>query len=258
MSNRIKQFFCVGVLLAFGAAPSLAESKAPTKAFPIAPLSYVYDEPSLLSRGAEEKLSQLLSNEDRQSGNQVLVAIFKSLDNEDLVDYTSRLYKAWKIGDKQKNNGVLLTIFLAERKIRIEVGYGLEPVLTDAKSNRVISTILGPAFKQQRFDEGVVGAAQAILNTIHPGNAQASEVPDQNGQQQSLPFPVIIFLFIFFGLSFISRLLRMGSTIHRGGYRNNGFWMGGFGGGGGGFGGGGGGFSGGGGSSGGGGASGGW
>jgi uncharacterized protein len=233
---------------------------SPGKAFPPSPSAYIYDEPSLLTNAAHEEIFQALSNEDKQTGNQVIVAIFKSLDNEDLIDYTNRLFKAWNIGEKQKSNGVLLTIFVKEHKIRMEVGYGLEPNLTDAKSNRIIDMILTPAFKQQAYDAGVKGAVQAILNVIHPDPNATPEPTQAEEQQEShsrgIPFPLIIFiLFIIIQ----SLLRRSGGTIGRGGI-GGGFWGGGFGGGGfggGGFGGGGG-FSGGGGSSGGGGASGGW
>ncbi len=261
--NRLKRFI-LAAFLAVGVSYSNPGFASPSKALPAAPLSYVYDEPSLLSKAGREKLSEILSKEDRDSGNQVIIAIFRSLDQEDLVDYTSRLFKAWKIGDQKKNNGALLTIFLDERKIRIEVGYGLEPVLTDAKSNRIISTIIGPSFKFKKYDEGLIDAAHAIISTIHPDEQSEPVAQPRNSREVPVPpfFILIFFVFIFF--SVISRVARSGGTIQRSGYRQDrSNWTWGSGGGDGGFGGfggggGGGGFSGGGGSSGGGGASGSW
>ena len=217
------------------------------KPFPAPPQNYVYDEASLLSPNAKQALFEKLSSEDHATQTQVIVAIFKSLDDEDLVDYTNRLFKSWKIGDAKKDNGALLAIYLKEHKIRIEVGYGLEPVLTDAKSKMVIQTILSPAFAQKQFDQGVSQSVDAMIKIAHQEFVAPSVTPqDQSQTPRDTSLPTFLFiLFIFFLLSRFR-----GGGIYYGSSGRGGGWFSG----GGGFGG----FSGGGGSSGGGGASGGW
>ncbi len=229
------------------------------KSIPPPPSNYVYDETGLL-RASTDHLSSLLSKEDHQSGNQILVALFNSLEQEDLVDYTNRVFQTWQPGENGKNNGVLLAVYLKERKIRIEVGYGLEPLLTDAKSKRILINIIGPAFGERKYAEGIIGAVQEIQTIIHSD----TETSTAGKTRQRRPLRLIHLIFV--GLFFIIIYFLDGiipQTLGSHGIQRRGGGWGGFGGGGfggGGFGGssGGGGFSGGGGSSGGGGASGDW
>jgi len=231
------------------------------KEFPSPPVSYVYDEAGVI--GPETPvLSRMLGEEDRNSGNQILVAVFKSLDGEDHVDYMNRLFKFWHPGEKGKNNGVLIAAYLAEKKIRIEVGYGLEPDLTDAKSKRILIDILGPAFREKKYGQGLIQAVTRIQRIIHhEANAQTETVGErtESKRNQNWFLNLLIFIVIAILLNYLDRRKSntIGSTGIRRHYRDGGLFGGGSGGGmfGGG---GGGGFSGGGGSSGGGGASGDW
>ncbi len=230
------------------------------KEIPTSPVNYVLDEAGALGASASQ-LSALLTEEDRKFGNQILIAVFKSLDGEDHVDYTNRLFKAWNPGQKGKNNGIVLAAFLAEKKIRFEVGYGLEPYLTDAKSKRIIVDFLGPAFREKQYGRGFIEAVGEIQKIIHSDGS--NQEPVQRPHKRKLNWVQLAFLVIIFViLNFIDRLKSntISSTgVHRH-YRNDSGW-GGFGGGGFGGSGGsssGGGFSGGGGMSGGGGASGDW
>lgn len=235
------------VLLASGVAGQAAKN------FPPPPSNYVYDETGVL-KSSGDSLSALLMHEDRQYGNQILVAVFKSLNGEDPVDYSNRLFSTWKPGTKGKDNGVLLAFFMEEKKIRIEVGYGLEPLLTDAKSKRIIIDIIGPAFRERRFGDGIIEACREIQRIIH-GESEGPTPSKRSAQRLPAPFAFLSFIVLMIVLSRI--LKATGQTLH--GSRHG--WSGSSGsswGGGGGFSGGGGGFSGGGGSSGGGGASGGW
>lgn len=234
------------------------------KAFPAAPKNYVYDETGILKSHAFQ-ISNSLSEFDRASGTQILVAVFQSLDQEDLVDFTNKLFSEWKIGQAKKDNGLLLAIFQQERKIRIEVGYGLEPVITDAYSKRIIETFLGPAFREGQYGAGVLSAVEALQQKIATGEDFLASAPTQPNTKKRLKtwvFLAFFLLFIFLKiLSGLGGIQISHSGRSRNWSRNSGF--GGFGGpfgggpfGGGGFGGGG--FGGGGGRSGGGGASGGW
>ena len=238
--------------LAFGASPV-------GKAIPASPSTYVYDETGSLPAGFKSELFRTLSNEDHAHGNQLVVAFFNSLDQEDLVDYTTRVFKAWNPGQKGKDNGILIAAFMKEHQIRIEVGYGLEPYVTDAKSKSVILNDLTPAFKSGQYEQGVSRAVAHIFQIVHQGQGIVDTKPNtapaisESGQDPSQGRHVPIFLVIILIIFFIRMVFgRRGSflPIFLGGFGGGG----GFGSGGGGFGG----FGGGGGSSGGGGASGSW
>lgn len=222
------------------------------KPFPASPEHYVYDETGSISSGGLQLLFDRLSNEDRKYGNQILVAIFKSLDDEDLVDYTNRLFAYWHPGKKDVNNGVLIAAYLKEHKIRIEVGYGLEPLVTDAKAKDIIEYAIGPEFKKGDFEQGVLNGVHELQLLIHSdGTAEPENASRAHGDTPAKVAIKLLLFLIVFGIllggrfGFLPFLLGGG----RGGFGGGGFGGGGFGGGG---------FGGGGGMSGGGGSSGSW
>jgi uncharacterized protein len=250
------------------ASPSVWASRA----IPAAPKYYVYDEAGAVQPQALQSLNTVLYQHAQAAGEQIVVAVFKSLQNEDLVDFTNRVFSTWKIGKKETSNGVLLAIYLDERKIRIEVGYGLEAILTDAKSKRIIENVLVPELRRGDVSRAVSMGALAILQVVsspvvQSGQAEAAlgSLPRQRSSSRG-PNLAALAPFLFLGWFLFLIVVRLQGDRHyfRHGRKRLGFfdssgWGGGFGGGGGGFGGGGGGgFSGGGGSSGGGGASGSW
>ncbi len=253
------------------AQPALAQAQGPT--FP--PLSgRVVDQANLLDSDAEAALIEKLAALERDTGDQFVVVTLSSLQDYEIEDYGYRLGRAWGIGSAENDGGVLLIVAPEERKVRIEVGYGLEPVLTDALSSEVINTEILPAFKVGGFQRGIAAGADAIIAQLRldPAEAQAraAEAAAEPARADAPIGPAIligmVFLFLLIGL--------VGGSASRGKRRRGGVspilvWAavdalsrasrGGSGGsfGGGSFGGGGG-FSGGGGSFGGGGASGGW
>lgn len=210
--------------------------------------------------------AKLKAHEDKTS-DQLVVATIPSLGGIEVEDYANRLFRAWKLGEKAKNNGALLLVAPNERKVRIEVGYGLEGALTDALSKVIITTAIAPQFKQGDFAGGIEGGVDAILSIL-TGDAEEwqrrAQVREDESTSEDTLISLVIFLIVVF---FILRSLFAQVSAARGGSqrgrRRGGPWIiptGGWSGGGGGWsgGGGGGGFSGGGGSSGGGGASGSW
>ena len=212
----------------------------------------------MLSDDTKRELDGILAGDEQQfGGRQVVVVTLKSLQGYEIADYGYQSRPPWGIGQKGKNNGALIIVAPNEHAARIEVGYGLEGDLTDAKSRVIIDRTMLPAFRKGDYNAGVVDGTKAVLATL--GNTNYA-VPDYNAQERDDSQPsdgwtgLIIFLVILFfaGRSFFWPLLFMGGFGGRGG----GWGGGGFGGGSGGFGGGG--FSGGGGSFGGGGASGSW
>jgi uncharacterized protein len=194
----------------------------------------------------------------------MFMAIFPSLEGDSVEDVAVRLEERWKVGRKGLSNGVLLVVFLKERKLRIEVGYGLEPVITDAVAASIIRDVIAPRFREQRYATGLDAAVDAVFARI--GGGPAPPPPRRPAPWSSAdPATVLLFALFFgvFGVAIFSALRsqRRAVTADRRGWSSHPpiFWGGGGGGGGSWGGGGGGGFSGGGGgSSGGGGASGDW
>lgn len=238
-------------LIAFVLAAGAAEAAL---SFP--PLTgRVVDEAGILSTDAQQRLTALLAEHERQTGNQVVVTTVKSLQGTDIATYGYQLGRAWGIGQKGKNNGVLITVSPSDHKVRIEVGYGLEGSLTDAQSVLIIQNTMLPFFKKGDYDSGVLAGTVQVLQALggKPTGVESIPQPDsRSGGHGGIPIIVIIIiLWVVFG-RFFWPLFFLGSIFGggRGGGFGGGFGGGSFGGGGG--------FSGGGGSFGGGGASGSW
>jgi uncharacterized protein len=96
----------------------------------------------------------------------MVIAIFQSLEGESLEDFGIRLAEQWRIGRKELDNGVILLVFIADRRLRMEVGYGLEPVLPDAEAGRIIREVVAPRFREQRWAEGLQAAVDAVFARI--------------------------------------------------------------------------------------------
>jgi len=221
----------------------------------------VVDQAGMLDPTARAQLSQMLEAHEQAHGEQVVVATVPDLQGGTIEDYGYQLGRAWGIGQKGKDNGALLLVAKAERRVRIEVGYGLEDRLTDAQSSIIINNVILPAFRQGDVSGGIQAGAAAMLQVLG-GDPLAQPQQRLAGEQgrQHLPWPVFVFLIIV-----VLAMLRGGGGGGRGGGGRSvltgavlGSVLGGRPSGGGFGGGGGGGFSGGGGSFGGGGASGGW
>jgi uncharacterized protein len=228
----------------------------------------VVDDAHVLSPGTVSDLTAKLAALEAKTGRQVVVVTLPDLQGDDIEDYGYQLGRAWGIGQKNQNNGVLFIVVPSEHKVRIEVGYGLEPVLTDALSSVILQEQVLPKFRSGDVDGGVAAGTNAIIQQLSLDQATATanvQKASAQAQPHGLPFGaifgIIIFFIVFAGL--FSRHWGGGGMgwwlpmmIMSSGSRGGGWGSGGFGGDGGGFGGGG--FSGGGGSFGGGGASGGW
>lgn len=253
------------IVVAVLALIALASSAFAAPKFP-ALTGRVVDEAHLLSADTQQKLTEELAGLEQQTGRQVVVATIPDLQGYAIEDYGYQLGRAWGIGDKVRNDGVVLLVAPNDRKVRIEVGYGLEPVLTDALSSTIVQSKILPAFRSGDIEGGIVAGTEAVVAQLALPDDQAKAIaarPTPVSQTASGEhFPSFIVILIVFWI--ILGLLR-----GLGGRRNSLWWLplmilqnsrgsGGFSGGGGSFGGGGGGFSGGGGSFGGGGSSGGW
>lgn len=212
----------------------------------------VHDEAKVLSQQTVDNLERQLKIFEDSTTNQIAILIVPSLDGEIIEQYGLRVSEKWKLGQKDKDNGVLLLLAINDRKMRIEVGQGLEGPLPDAICNRIIRNEMAPNFRRGDYDAGVNAAVTAIRQAIK-GEYKADDIPiGRRNKGPKLPiFLIILIIFI------LGRLLNRNRGGGSGWSSGGGFFIGGGGGGSWG-GGGGGGFSGGGGSFGGGGSSGSW
>jgi len=137
----------------------------------------VVDEAGILSVQAESELVAQLAAHEQSTSNQIVVVTLKSLRGYEISDYGVQLGRHWGIGQKGKNNGALLIVAPAERKLRIEVGYGLEGVLTDAVSRDIIERAIKPPFRQQNYEQGIRAGVGAMLAAL-------------SGEPPALPPPV--------------------------------------------------------------------
>ena len=123
------------------------------KPIPPSPRAYVHNE-RVLSAPAAARLSALLAGFQRETGHQFVVALFESLEGESLETYSTALFRAWKIGDAKRNDGLLLALFRKDRLWRVEVGYGLEGVVTDMEAGEIARSQGVPHFKSGDFASG--------------------------------------------------------------------------------------------------------
>lgn len=224
----------------------------------------INDQANVLTDPQEKELESLLINVENRTTSQLALLIIKSLEGENLELYSIQVAANWKLGQKEFDNGALFLISMKEKKIRIEVGYGLEDIITDLKAKYIINTTLVPYFKDGDFFGGIKKSFEQIGGLI---TKEFDITPEELAKYQKRKskskntgsFPISIIFFILFILlggigggrnrrkgSGIGWFL-LGSAMSGGSSRSSGFGGGGFGG-----------FSGGGGSFGGGGASGGW
>lgn len=246
-------------LICFGFVASAAE------VIPPAPAHYFNDYANVTTPATANRLNQSLEQFDRDTSSQIVVAIFPKMQSDSSIDdYAVRVARAWKVGQKEKHNGVVLFVFVQDHKMSIQVGYGLEGALPDSLCKRIIDREIAPRFKQGDFDGGVSAGVAAIEAATKgeyvAGNGRTANDARQAGSNDLGHTLFIVFTLIFVAIFLIAVISSVFRPSRRGGgwifFGGGGGWSGGGGGWSGG--GGGGGFSGGGGSFGGGGASGSW
>jgi uncharacterized protein len=126
----------------------------------------VNDYARLLSPADQQRLEARLTEREQATGAQMVVAVFPSLEGEDDSAFSIRLAERWRVGQKGLDNGVILLVFLQERRVRLEIGYGLEAVLTDAVSARIIREAIAPSFREQRYAAGLEAAVNLVYASI--------------------------------------------------------------------------------------------
>jgi uncharacterized protein len=173
----------------------------------------VVDEAGILSPSFRSEISAQLAAHEQATGNQLVVVTLKSLRGDDISDYGYQLGRHWAIGQKGKNNGVLLIIAPNEKKMRIEVGYGLEGVLTDAESRIIIERVIKPPFRQGDYEQGIRAGVNAIFAALG-GEFQAPPPPTAAGGGGQGMYGLLI-MAAFIGHFLFSALARRASTGKR-------------------------------------------
>lgn len=202
------------------------------------PTGYVVDQAGLIESSDKENIENWIRQLQEKTTAQVAVVTVPTTGGVPVEDYAVKLFERFAIGQKGKDNGVLLLVASQDRAMRIEVGYGLEGVLTDAKSSAIINTLIVPEFKAGQFSAGIAKGAWAIVREVAAEyNTEISGAPNVPMPVEENPVLANVVL-IFFIVVIILMFLGGGNTGFRGGrsggYRGSGGFGGGFGGGGGG------------------------
>lgn len=198
--KNIRHYLCF-----FGAA-FFAVFSAFTKSYIPEQTAWVMDSADIIGKEAEAELNAFLESVNAQTGVQAAVFTVPSLEkaagqNATIEDYASQVFEKWGLGQKKEDNGVLLLVCLAERKVRIETGYGLEGVLTDTKCGLIIRNFITPEFKNGDYTRGIQEGIKLITGYA-TGNQEIKTQVDSL-EEESEPFTVLIpfaiwFLFICF------------------------------------------------------------
>lgn len=155
------------------------------------PQTRVIDKAGVFAEQERQELNARLEEFERKTTAEIAVVVLPNIGGGNIDDFTVRLFKLWGIGKKDKNNGVLLLAALAERKIRIEPGYGLEPVLPDAVCGRIIDEAILPPFRENKIAAGLSQGAQRIMDRIS-GQAPAQEEPPGKPAEKLSPLGYLI------------------------------------------------------------------
>lgn len=156
----------------------------------------VNDYANMLTPGAVQKLEQALADFESSDSTQIVVLTINSLEGETLEGYSIKVAEAWKIGQSKLDNGAILLIAKQERKIRIEVGRGLEGVLTDLVSGRIIRGDISPYFKKNDYGTGITAGVYSIMQVVR-GEYQAQPRDLKQGKKSAEPvFTLLIFLLV--------------------------------------------------------------
>lgn len=172
----------------------------------------VVDEAHILPVSAVADLESKLADLESRSGIQLVVATVGSLDGQEIEPYANELFRTWKLGDKTKNNGVLLLVAPNQKRVRIEVGYGLEGTLTDALSKVIITNAIAPRFKTGDFSGGITRGVDDIIIVLTTDSSEWQQRPSLRVDSEPASAPVnwlvIVVIIAVIGLMIVSPAFR--------------------------------------------------
>ncbi len=204
MKRAFSAFILVCILLGLIASSLLAQNFPP-------PQGFVNDFAAILSDSTVSQLERRLVTLEQDTSAEVAVVTIDNLDGDTIEEYAAGLFQAWGIGKKGKDNGVLFILSVADKGIRIEVGYGLEPVITDGRAGRILDSEVIPYLKQGDFDKGVEAGVLAIEGYIRDGTPPS--IVEENPVQSILSgFKIPLYWLIILGVISIYMLGFMART----------------------------------------------
>ena len=161
----------------------------------------VVDKAGILSRNEFNKIENFLLDLNNRSQIQIAVLIVPSLEGESIEDYSMQVAEKWKLGDKEKDSGALLVVAVKDKKLRIEVGYGLEENLTDSRSGQIIRNFIAPQFRSGNYGEGIYDGIKAMAAYASEDESLLKEIDvsdedDEGGFPQALLFFLFVYLMI--------------------------------------------------------------
>lgn len=162
----------------------------------------VVDNAGIIDTATKAALEARLSGFEVESADQIVVATIPSLEGEVLEDFANRLFRAWGLGREGLNNGVLLLVARDDRKIRIEVGYGLEGTLTDLHSKLIIENTMAPAFRSGDFSGGIARAVDDIILVLRGDAAELEERARRAAEAEPFPWEMTLFVGIWVAIFF--------------------------------------------------------
>ena len=165
----------------------------------------VVDKAGILSRSEFEKIENFLLDLNNRSQVQIAVLIIPSLEGESIEDYSMQVAEKWKLGDKEKDSGALLVVAVKDKKLRIEVGYGLEENLTDSRSGQIIRNFIAPQFRYGNYGEGIYDGIKAMAAYALEDESLLKEIAVSDEDDEG-GFPHIL-LFLIFAYLMISKFL---------------------------------------------------
>ncbi len=221
MKRARKVIWSLATLVLLGALIStlvpLAKAQAQLQ-LPERPQGFVSDFANMLSASTVQELEGRLSGYERETTNEIAVVTVEDLQETTIEDYAVRLFEKWQIGKAGKDNGVLLLIAESERQIRIEVGYGLEPTLTDAEAYGIISRKISPAFKEGDYDEGVRSGVDEIIKGLSGAELPEGSPPsDGDGGGITSGILAFIIFIIIAGIQWLGAVLARSKSWWAGG-----------------------------------------
>lgn len=214
VTGDIRLWLLAALALAFALAPMARRADAAD--FP-ALTGRVVDQANLLPPDVKQKLETKLADLEQKSRIQFVVATVRSLQGEEIEPYANELFRHWALGEKTKNNGVLVLVAPKEKKVRIEVGYGLEGTLTDALSKIVIVNAIAPRFKAGDFAGGITRGVDDVITILTTDSSEWTKKPQVRPDQPDNPFDALLPFLIVALVIFILWRSSSGGGGRRGG-----------------------------------------
>lgn len=197
-------------ILAFVLAGSLGKAET----LPSKPAGYFNDYAGIVDRATVLRLNEELAQFERDTSNQILVAIYRTMQSESSVaDYTQRIAKTWSVGQAGRNNGAVLFVFLENRQMFIQTGYGLEGALPDATCFDITHNIIAPRFKTGDYAGGLEAGVNAMLQAVrgeYKGTGRTKAEGKDIGPQIPFGIVLLVFILIIFVMSRLQRKTRRG------------------------------------------------